>query len=132
MVTIPLPGSRPGGAPTGNAFNSTSDFVVTGGSASGPSQFLFATEDGTISGWNPNVDPTHAILAVDRSTVSQGGFVGAVYKGLATGHTSSGNFLFATNFRFGTVEQFDAHFSLVKSFTDSSVTSQCPIPGPPA
>ena len=46
---------------------------------------MFATEDGTISGWNPGVDLTHTILGVDRSTVSQGGFVGAVYKGLAFG-----------------------------------------------
>ena len=60
-ITIPLPGGGPGGAATGNVFNGTSDFVVSQGSASGPSQFLFATEDGTISGWNPNVDATHAI-----------------------------------------------------------------------
>src|SRR5229473_788317 len=97
-------------------------------SPSGPSQFLFATEDGTISGWNPSVDPTEAIIVVDRSKVMQGGFKGAVYKGLAL----SGDFLFATNFRFGTVEKFDAHFNLVGSFTDPSLANDCPIPGPPA
>ena len=129
VVTIPLPGGVPGGAPTGNVFNSTSDFVVTEGSASGPSQFIFATEDGTISGWNPNVDLTHAIIAVDRSTVRQGKFLGAVYKGLATGQNSSGNFLFATNFRFGTVEMFDAKFHLVNSFTDAQLASDCPLRG---
>ena len=43
--------------------------------------------------------------------------MGAVYKGLAIGSNSSGNFLFAANFRFGTVEQFDTHFNLVNSFT---------------
>jgi len=72
-VTIPLPGGGPGGAPTGNVFNPTSGFAVSQGGALAPSQFLFATEDGTISGWNPAVDPTHAIIAVDRSGVSQGG-----------------------------------------------------------
>ncbi len=129
VVTIPLPGGGPGGAPTGDVFNSTSDFVVTEGSASGPSQFIFATEDGTISGWNPNVDSTHAIIGVDRSTVRQGKFLGAVYKGLAMGQNSSGNFLFATNFRFGTVEKFDANFHLVSSFTDSQLASDCPLRG---
>ena len=129
VVTIPLPGGGPGGAPTGNVFNGTNGFVVMQGSASGPSQFLFATEDGTISGWNPNVDLTHAIIAVDRSTVRQGKFRGAVYKGLALGQNSSGPFLFATDFRFGTVEMFDTTFHLVKSFTDPALASDCPIRG---
>jgi uncharacterized protein (TIGR03118 family) len=132
VVTIPLPGGGPGGAPTGNVFNGTSDFVVTKGSASAPSQFLFATEDGTISGWNPSVDATNALIVVDRSAVSQGGFTGAVYKGLALASNSSGNFLYATNFRFGQVDQFDAHFNFVKHFTDPALASDCPIPGPPA
>jgi hypothetical protein len=41
-----------------------------------PALFLFATEDGTISGWSPSVDMTHATLTVNNSP-------GAVYKGLA-------------------------------------------------
>jgi uncharacterized protein (TIGR03118 family) len=129
VVTIPPPSSTPGAtaAPTGIVFNSTSDFVVTRGSASGPSQFIFSTEDGTISGWNPNLDSTHAILAVDRSTVRQGKFQGAVYKGLALGQSGSGNFLFAADFRFGTVEKFDAGFHLVTSFTDSQLSADCPL-----
>ena len=130
VVTIPLPSGGPGGAPTGNVFNGTSDFVITQGSASAPSQFLFATEDGTISGWNPNVDATHALIVVDRSAVNQGGVnTGAVYKGLATGHSVSGkfvgNFLYATNFRFGTVEQFGADFKLVNSFSDPTLFKAC-------
>ena len=58
---------------------------------------------------------THAILVVDRSGVTRGEFTGAVYKGLALATTNSGDFLFATNFRFGTVEKFDAQFNLVAS-----------------
>lgn len=132
VVSIPLPGGGPGGAPTGNVFNNTSGFAVKEGTASGPSEFLFATEDGTILGWNPNVDSTHAIIAVDRSTATQGAFVGAVYKGLASGHDSTADFLFATNFRFGAVEVFDTHFRLVRTFTDPVLASDCPIAGPPA
>jgi uncharacterized protein (TIGR03118 family) len=132
VVTIPTPAGVKTAAPTGNVFNSTIDFVISKNGKFFASQFIFATEDGTISGFNPNVDSTHAILAVDRSAVSQGGFTGAVYKGLALATSSSGNFLFATNFRFGMVEKFDAQFNLVKSFTDPALASDCPIAGPPA
>jgi uncharacterized protein (TIGR03118 family) len=126
VITIPPPSSTPGAtaAPTGNVFNSTSDFVVTEGSKSGPSLFLFATEDGTISGWNPSVDATHAILAVDNANVKSG----PVYKGLALGHNGSGNFLFAANFRFSTVDVFNATFAKVSSFTDPALASDCPLP----
>jgi uncharacterized protein (TIGR03118 family) len=130
VVTIPLPGGGPGGTPTGNVFNPTNGFVISQGGVSDPSQFLFATEDGTISGWNPAVDRTHALIAVDRSRVREGKFLGAVYKGLALAQDSSGaSFLFATDFRFGVVEQFDAQFHLVRSFTDPALAADCPLPG---
>jgi len=132
-VTIPTPAGVKTAAPTGNVFNNTIDFVISKNGKSFQSQFIFATEDGTISGWNPSVDATHAILEVDRSTkVDPQGDVGAVYKGLAMGHSDSGkfvgNFLYATNFRFGEVEQFDANFNLVNSFTDSTLASICEPP----
>ncbi len=128
VVTIPPPAGKPAGttsAPTGNVFNGTSDFVVTGSGGSGPSRFIFATEDGTISGWNPTADPTHAILKVDNQNTTSG----PVYKGLALGHNKSGNFLYATNFRFGTIDMFDTHFNLVGSFTDSTLSNDCPFTG---
>jgi uncharacterized protein (TIGR03118 family) len=133
VVTIPPPAGSPAGttaAPTGIVFNSVNvtnpdDFVVSAGGKSGPSIFMFATEDGTISGWNPTVDQHHAILKVDRSKVSKGQFTGAVYKGLATGRADGKDFIYATNFRFGSVEQFDAKFHLVRSFTDPELNEQC-------
>jgi uncharacterized protein (TIGR03118 family) len=114
------------GTPTGQAFNTfdptSSDFAISKAGASGPAFFLFVTEDGTIEGWNPNVDPTHAVIAVDRSTATDSaGDVGAVYKGLALVNTAGGKFLYASNFRFGTVDVFDNHFNLVNSFTDPTV-----------
>lgn len=132
VVTIPpAPGSPAGtlGAPTGNIFNpvnssNPNDFLVSGNGNSGASIFIFATEDGTISGWNPGVNPTNAIIAVNRSTVG----AGAVYKGLTFGQSGSHDFIYATNFRFGTVEQFDANFHLVRSFTDPALASTCPLP----
>jgi uncharacterized protein (TIGR03118 family) len=126
VVTIPPPAGSPAGttsAPTGNVFNGTSDFVVTEKNVSGPSLFIFATEDGTISGWNRNVDPTNAILEVDNSAS------GAVYKGLAMGSVGSSNFLYATNFHAGVVERYDAHFNPAGSFTDSTLSNDCPFTG---
>ena len=51
VVTIPPPmGGEPPSAPTGTVFNFTKVFVVKNAK---PAVFLFVTEDGTISGWNP-------------------------------------------------------------------------------
>lgn len=129
VVAIPSPpsaGAGAVGAPTGQAFNtfdpSSPDFVVSQDGKSGPAFFLFATEDGTIAGWNPNVDKTHAVIAVDRSTTTDSaGDVGANYKGLALVTTPNGKFIYATSFRFGMVDVFDSHFNLVKSFTDPTI-----------
>jgi uncharacterized protein (TIGR03118 family) len=126
VVTIPAPPSAgPGavGAPDGTVFNPTAGgFVVSKNGVSASARFLFATEDGTIAGWSPSVDPTHAVLAVDRSTVTDpAGDVGALYKGLALVNTAAGKFLYATNFRFGTVDVFDSNFELVTSFTDPTI-----------
>ena len=129
VVTIPAPpsaGVDAVGTPTGQAFNSfdptSSDFMLSKSGASCPAFFLFATEDGTIEGWNPSVDPTHAVIAVDRSTATDSaGDVGAIYKGLALVNTAAGKFLYASNFRFRTVDVFDSHFNLVNSFTDPTI-----------
>jgi len=116
VVTIPPPAGQSGPAtPTGIVFNPTADFVVTSGGKSAEALFLFATEDGTISGWNPAVESADAVLAVDRSDT------GAVYKGLALAQTDSGNFIYATNFHAGVIEKFDADFDLVDSFTSADI-----------
>jgi uncharacterized protein (TIGR03118 family) len=129
VVGIPAPpsaGAGAVGAPTGQAFNTfdpaSTDFMISENGKSGPAFFLFATEDGTIAGWNPSVDKAHAVIAVDRSTATDSaGDVGANYKGLALVSTPSGKFIYATSFRFGTVDVFDSHFNLVNSFTDPTV-----------
>src|SRR5258708_13153376 len=65
IVSIPTPGNPAGhtGTPNGTVFNPTiltgsPGFIISDGAHSGPAIFLFATEDGTIVGWNPGVDPT--------------------------------------------------------------------------
>ena len=119
VVKIPLPDGTDGGAPTGTVFNAHS--VFSGGTEFGGDAFLFATEDGTIAGWNPAVNFRRARIEVDRSTVG----LGAVYKGLAIGNNGADH-IYATNFRFGTIEVFDSSYTMVAlsgSFTDSGIPS---------
>jgi uncharacterized protein (TIGR03118 family) len=118
-ITIATPpGQTSPASPTGDVFNTAgTGFNISSGGVTGSSVFIFATEDGTISGWNPNVNSGSSILAVDNS---QGG-TGAVYKGLAIGQTGDGTFLYAANFRNGTVDVFDQNFNQVNSFTDRHV-----------
>ena len=120
VVTIPAPGGMGTSAPTGVATNATGGFGISSGNQFGPSTELFATEDGTIAGWNNNVDSTHAVIAVDNSAS------GAVYKGLALGFNAKGAFLFATNFHAGTVDVFDSNFRPIHvpgAFTDKKIPS---------
>ena len=144
VVNIPTPVSPTGGTPTGTVFNtaSASDaFEVTGPNKAGltttaSALFLFDTEDGTIVGWNPAIDPTgqfggsggasnHAVIALDNSgnnftNPNPNQQTGAVYKGLAiatsttpilTGNANSTALLYASNFRAGTIEVYDAKFA---------------------
>jgi uncharacterized protein (TIGR03118 family) len=116
VVQIPSPTTSTGGNPTGIVFNGSSGFVVTNGTASGASRFLFATENGVIAGWAPNVDLTHAMRAVDNSAG------GAIYKGLALSAGGSGQLLYASDFFNARVDVFDSSFQPVTlpagAFTD--------------
>jgi uncharacterized protein (TIGR03118 family) len=103
------------GPPTGVVFNGGTGFVVRSGAASGAARFIFATEDGKIAGWSPNVPAagsTQATVGSDQSAR------GAVYKGLAIATTVGGSFLYAADFHNGAVDIFDSSFALVGSFTD--------------
>jgi uncharacterized protein (TIGR03118 family) len=122
-IAIPSPGAFVGGSPTGTVFNDSNGFAVSEGGRSGSSFFLFAGQDGTISGWNPQVDLTHAVVAVDYSGAWDGTGP-AVFKGLALGTNSQGTFLFATDFRAGSIDVFDSNFKSVQpsgSFSDPSI-----------
>jgi hypothetical protein len=114
-ITIAPPPGQTTSAPTGQVFNvAGSGFDISNGTTKAPSVFIFATEDGTISGWNPAVNGGSSVIAVDNSNNG----AGAVYKGLAIAKTDDGTFLFAANFRNGTVDVFNQQFKQVNSFTD--------------
>ena len=156
-VTIPCPPTPPGAgqgsscppntvppiiaAPTGTVWNpTTAGFLVPNTTPPAPpSRFIFATEDGTISAWAPGPAAT---IAVNNATVPNA-TNGAVYKGLAVGVNINGVtvnggtsptfvFLYATNFRAGTIDVFDAGFNQVTpgtpgkidgNFTDADIPS---------
>jgi uncharacterized protein (TIGR03118 family) len=119
VVDIPSPTSDSGGAVTGTVYNGSSGFVVTENAMSGASRFLFATEDGVIAGWAPNVDSTHAIKVIDRSGN------GAIYKGIAITATGQGANLYATDFHNNRIDVFDSSFNPVLlpggAFQDSQI-----------
>ncbi|SRR6266581_629324 len=126
-VEIPAPDGGPGGTPTGTVFNPTADFPVTNGTTTAKSFFLFDTEDGTVLGWNPTVGGTKATIAIDNSGVVDGaGDVGAVYKGLTNGSVGPANYLYAANFRFGTVDVFNGQFQQVSLGTGTFIDSALP------
>jgi uncharacterized protein (TIGR03118 family) len=89
VVTVPSNPSEPAntvGSPTGVVFNtSNTGFNVSENGKTGSSVFIFDTEDGVISGWNPKVDVTHAIVEVNNPN--------ADYTGLTIGTDSKGDTL---------------------------------------
>jgi uncharacterized protein (TIGR03118 family) len=155
VVSIPTPPDPLGtvGTPTGTVFNGTGGFQVSGFSKTGaPTSatglFLFVTEDGTIVGWNPGVNPkgfdpakagTYGIITVDNSgnNLTQPDPLkqtGAVYKGMSiatsaspifAGDPNSTSVIYAANFRSGKIEVYDSSFKAVTlpagAFTDSKL-----------
>jgi uncharacterized protein (TIGR03118 family) len=108
-VTVPPPKGSPAGTlstPTGVVFNgSPTDFLIAPGKSAA---FIFATEDGTISGW---AGGQNAVLVVDNS--DNGSANGAVYKGATSGEINGNKFLYVTNFRSAKVEVYDTNFKRV-------------------
>ena len=137
FVIVPPPGFTPGASatPTGIVFNgSPSDFILDKGTPPGnPAVFIFATEDGTISGWNPlvnipaggNPPSINVVLEVDNS--GNGSPNGAVYKGATTADIKGIRYLYVTNFRAARVEVYDTNFHRVHfgedAFEDESGTN---------
>ena len=75
FARVPLVVSIPGGAPTGNVFNPTTGFTLSGAGRHGPARFVFAGEGGDVTAWNLTGDTKHAVRVAHSA--------GAVYKGIA-------------------------------------------------
>ena len=109
----------PGGLPTGTVGNSTVDFVVSSGPASGAANFLFASITGNISGWNPNVPAAGSTQAVIMAS-----HPGHVYTGLAIGNNGMANLLYAADFANDHIDVFNATFGLTAvpgNFVDATI-----------
>jgi uncharacterized protein (TIGR03118 family) len=117
-LTVTIPPADPNnnktpiGSPTGIIANgSTTDFVLSGG----PAAFIFATLDGTIAAWNPNVGlangatppSTHAVTVVKTTD-------GSVYTGLTSALIDGKRYLYLANVSKGRVDVYDNAFHLVK------------------
>ena len=113
VVTVPQVGASPPHGPTGQVFNNTTDFAL---SAGGKALFLFASLDGSISGWNASKGTTAEIKVTPTSPTT--------YTGLAIGNNGVGNFLYAADDRNGKIDVFNGTFgaaSLAGKFTDPNL-----------
>jgi uncharacterized protein (TIGR03118 family) len=116
VVTIPpSPGGTPSSKPTGQVFYGGAGFELAPGQ---PARFIFATEGGTIAGWNPASNPTNALTEVITP--------GAVYKGLAIGNNGSADLLYAANFAQAKIDVFNG------SWAATTLSGSLPDPNLPA
>jgi uncharacterized protein (TIGR03118 family) len=86
-LTVNIPGA---GTPTGQVFNSNAP------AAFGGDLFLFVSEDGTVSGWRGSLG-TNAETLVAGSDAN-------VYKGAAFATIGTDSYLYAANFRTGSID----------------------------
>jgi len=93
-LQVAIPGE---GNPTGQLFNNTGRF--------NGDIFIFAGEDGTISGWRGALGATAELLA-SRSN--------AVYKGITLDTNTGAPLLLFANFSEGTVDAYDTNMHLVQ------------------
>jgi uncharacterized protein (TIGR03118 family) len=108
-ITVTIP---PGGGPvTGQVFNSN-----TASGAFNADNFLFVSEDGTVSGWRSALGSNAQVLAA--------GSASNVYKGSAFATISGSSYLYAANFRSGSIDVIKGSVSaptLSGSFLDPSL-----------
>jgi uncharacterized protein (TIGR03118 family) len=123
VVTIPPADSSSGagGTPTGQIFNGTSDFQLASGA---PARFIFVTEDGTVSGWNPAVNAASAVIMVNTKSAS-------VFKGVAVATVTDPvmgalNFLYVADFRKGHVNVYDTSFHRIPLGEDAFQDERIP------
>lgn len=103
-LTVGIPGE---GVPTGQVFQSSTGF--------NGDRFIFAGEDGTISGWRGALGSAAEILT---------SLTGAVYKGIELSSRNGAPVLLAANFSNGTVDVYDETLSLVGQFSDPDAPKQ--------
>jgi uncharacterized protein (TIGR03118 family) len=125
VVTIPAAVAGNTGTPTGTIYNgSPTDFLLAPGAAA---HFLFATEDGTVAGWNSAVGvpaggspPSKTAITVVKTTD------GSSFKGLTSATVNGKLYLYVANFAKGRVDVYDTTFTRVHFGEDSFSDEQLP------
>ena len=110
-LSVSIPGD---GSVTGQAFNGTS-------TSFNGNPFMFVSEDGTVSGWRP-------ALGTGANTPAEAtvGVATAVYKGATIGSVAGSDYLYAANFKTGTVDAYKGTVgapALAGSFSDPTLPS---------
>jgi uncharacterized protein (TIGR03118 family) len=121
IPATPNSGSGAPGLPAGLIYNPTSEFVISANGKSAPARYIFANLDGTIQGWNPDVDP-NPIIVVDNSAESP---FPASYSGLTMGRNINGEHVIYAADGGNSIDQsnnqidvFDGKFNSVGHFGD--------------
>ena len=104
VVKIPHAGQGEGG-PTGLVFNGSSDFEIQ---PDKPAIFIFASFDGTISAWNPQVNPTVAVEKVKATP-------GSLFTGATIAEVKQQRFLYVTDVHEGKIRVFDRNFHPIQT-----------------
>jgi uncharacterized protein (TIGR03118 family) len=107
-LTVTIPGA---GSVTGQAFNGTAGQFNS-------DLFLFASEDGTISGWRAALGTSAEVLQL--------GAAENVYKGAALGTAGANSYLYSANFRAATIDVLKGSVGapdLTGNFTDPNLPS---------
>ncbi len=108
-LVVATPTKNPALGPTGQVFNGTTDFAGK--------NFLFASEDGTLSGWKGGVDGTKAVVVAD----------GSAHKASYTGIAIANHDLFAADIAGGGLDVFNSTFGAVATITDSNANGFSPF-----
>lgn len=80
----------------------------------GAAQYLVATEDGTVAGWDGK--SAQGVVIIGSITVTP-----AVYKGLAIAKVGKDAFLYVTNFYAGYIEKYDSSFNFIGPVFDPAL-----------
>ncbi len=106
-LTVAIPGA---GSVTGQVFNAGGAGQFNG------DNFLFVSEDGTVSGWRGSLGTSAEVLAS----------VNGIYKGAAFATVGGNSYLYAADFGRGSIDVFKGNVAatnLTGSFTDASLPS---------
>lgn len=99
-LEVSIPGE---GTPTGQLFNNTTGFHTN--------LFIFASEDGTISGWRPSLGTAAETLVAAPNSV---------YKGITLISNAGKPMLLAANFAQATLDAYDGDMNLVGQLQDTN------------